>query len=110
MEFLIKRTDGDWFNLHSSRFDEALLPSLTLQNAFTAGAIIASRLTDARYCSSTKTSASSLASSAEISPEKASSIVDEIAEKVSAVTGQSSVVIQLRSADGQITHPQPTQI
>jgi hypothetical protein len=25
-EFIVKRTDGDWFNLHASRFEEVLRP------------------------------------------------------------------------------------
>jgi len=96
MEFLIKRTDGDWFNLHSSQFDEALCPSSYPSNRVQGWGSHRIEIDGCQVSFSYEDPGILVCFDCPgISPEKASSIVDEIPKKVSAVTGQSSMVIQL---------------
>ena len=94
LEFLIKRSDGEWFNLHVNRFREVLRP-----RSFSSHPVpgFGDHRIEIRGCAISFSYEDPgilvCFENDNITPETAALIVDEIANSISNATGQKSEVI-----------------
>ncbi|MBN1909778.1 MAG: hypothetical protein JW818_08565 [Pirellulales bacterium] len=96
MEYLIKRTDGDWFDLHYDQFPEALHPKSLPSDRIEGWGDYRIRVHGTEVSFSYEDPGIHVVFEGKgISREVADRIVDEIAAKVTAVTGQSASVLPL---------------
>ncbi len=96
MEFLIKRTDGDWFDLRQQQFDEALRPSSYSSNRIPGWGDHRIVVEGCEVSFSYEDPGIQVVFECPDFPEdKAAIIVREIAQNISSATGQGSAVVAL---------------
>lgn len=93
MEFLIRRTDGEWFDLHSNRFEEVLRP-----NSFSSRKVQG----NAGYCIEVdnciiemnyEMPGLQIIFNGDISHDSARKIVEEICQNITSAIGQSGEIL-----------------
>ena len=95
LEFLIRRTDGEWFDLHQEKFASALKPN-SLKSKVVAGWGDHRISVDGCEISfSYEDPGIQICIENDIDETKAQLIVDEILENITRVTGQEGRVIPL---------------
>ena len=96
MEFLIKRTDGDWFDLHASRFAEVLRPSSFASRPVEGWGDHRIEVRGCPVSFSYEDPGIQICFDGDALTEaEASQVVSEIAESITRATGQKSQVISL---------------
>ena len=96
IEFLIKRTDGDWFDLHSSRFAEVLRPSSFPSHPIEGRGDHRIEIRGCPVSFSYEDPGIQISFDGDmLSEAEASQVVSEIAESITRATGQKSQVIPL---------------
>jgi hypothetical protein len=96
IEYLIKRTDGDWFDLHASRFAEVLRPSSFLSRTVEGWGDHRIEIHGCQISFSYEEPGIQVSFDGDtLTESEASQIVSEIAESITKATGQKSRVIPL---------------
>jgi hypothetical protein len=96
MEFLIKRTDGEWFDLPSSRFKDVLRPSSMSSKPIKGWGDHRILVGDSEISFSDEDPGIQVVfETGKLSAEEAGRVVNEIAANITAATGQQSRVISL---------------
>ena len=96
IEFLIKRTDGDWFDLHASRFAEVLRPSSFPSRPIEGWGDHRIEIRGCPVSFSYEDPGIQVSFDGDALTEaEASQVVNEIAKSITKATGQTSQVIAL---------------
>lgn len=96
LEFLIRRTDGDWFDLHANRLEEVLRPATLPSRRVDCWGDHRIEVKGCEISFSYEDSSIQVCfESGSISDEEAARIVDEIAASITAATGQQSRIVPL---------------
>jgi len=96
IEFLIKRTDGDWFDLHTSRCGEVLRPSSFPSHPVEGWGNHRIEIRGCQISFSYEDPGIQVSFEGDsLAEAEASQIVSEIAESITKATGQKSQVIPL---------------
>jgi hypothetical protein len=96
IEFLIKRTDGDWFDLHASRFTEVLRPASFPSNQVEGWGDHRIEIRGCPVSFSYENPGIQISFEGDsLTEAEASQVVSEIAESITRATGQKSQVIPL---------------
>ena len=96
IEFLIKRTDGNWFDLHASRFAEVLRPSSFPSHPIEGWGDHRIEIRGCQISFSYEDPGIQVSFDGDtLTKSEASQILSEIAESITKATGQKSQVISL---------------
>jgi len=92
IEFLIRRTDGEWFDLHASRFGEALRPSSVSSERVDGWGDWRIRCADVEISFSYEDPGIQMCIEGELPKSLAEQIADEVRQNIERVTGQKGKV------------------
>lgn len=96
MEFLIRRSDGEWFNLHANRFEEVLRPSSFATQSVQGWGDHRIEVRGCPISFSFEDPGIQVCFEGDgLTEAESMQIVNEIAENITAATGQRSKVIPL---------------
>jgi len=95
IEYLIRRTDGDWFDLHAKRLGEALRPSSFVSERVDGWGDWCIRCEGADISFSYEDPGIQMSIDGELPREIANQIAKEICQNIERVTGQQGRVVPL---------------
>lgn len=96
IEFLIRRDDGEWFDIDYGRLDEMLHPNSVEWQRVDGWGIFRIRVGDGEISFSDEDPGIQVAfESGMIDHESARRIIEEVAANISAVTGQAARVVEI---------------
>src|SRR5688572_2788409 len=95
IEYLIRRTDGEWFDLHATRFDEALRPSSFPSERVEGRGAWRIRCEGTDISFSYEDPGIQVSIEGHLPPDVADRIAEEIRQNVERVTGQKGRVVPL---------------
>jgi hypothetical protein len=94
--FLIRRIDGEWFDLHASRFEEVLKPASLPSHRIDGPGDLRLEVKGCEVSFSYEDPGIQICfETGSISDEEAARIVEEIAASITAATGQQSRIVPL---------------